>query len=364
MRFSVNKTELQNALGVVLKGVANQNTDPVLAGVLIESLEDKINFRTTNTVLSIQYETLALVEEAGRAVVPCRLLNDIIKSLPDCAVQIEIADGEAHIECDNSSFTIKTIDAEEFPDFPHVEVDQQISIPFELLSSMVRRVSRAVSRDESRKILTGILVSVENGILSLVATDSYRLAVTSHPIEGAEDFSAVISGTFMSDITSLQAEGENVSLALADNQIVVECKGVVFINRRIEGTYPPYKQLQPTGNTMKLEVSTADFTAAVKRAALMGENNSSLKIKGDPDGGFMQISAATLDVGSVVEQVNCSGTGEETEIGFNCSYILDGLASIGSKTLFFETNSSSKPGILRATGDEDFWYLVMPVRIM
>lgn len=364
MKFSINKSELSNALNVVSKGVSSRSTLPVLSGILIEANQDTISLRTTDLTVSIQYEVAALVEEGGKGVVPSKLFSDIIKSLPDVAVHVEVSDEEARISCDSSSFSIRAISPDEFPDFPHVEVDQRISIPFDKFSTMVRRVSKAVSRDESRAILTGILIEVEGGVLRLVSTDSYRLAVTSMPVAPeVEDFSAVIAGIFLSDLSSLSKSGENIVFALSENQIVVEYQNTVFINRRIEGSFPPYKQLIPAGFSMRMEIPTSEFTQAVKRASLMGASGSSMKITADPDGGFVQISATTQDVGSVVETINCSGEGEATEIAFNCSYVLDGLGAIESDTVYLETQSSNRPGILRAVGDEEYWYLVMPVRI-
>lgn len=364
MKFSINKSELLNALTVVSKGISARSTLPVLSGVLIEANEDTISLRTTDLTLSIQYDVAALVEEPGKGVIPGKLFGDIIKSLPDVAIHVTITEEEAHISCDSSSFSIRAIPPEDFPDFPHVEVSQRVSIPFDKLSTMVRRVSKAVSRDESRAILTGILVEVEGGVLRLVGTDSYRLAVTSMPLGAdVEDFSAVIAGTFLSDISSLPKSGDDIVIALSENQIVVDYQNTVFINRRIEGSFPPYKQLIPAGFTMRMEIPTSEFAQAVKRASLLGASGSSMKITADPDGGFVQISATTQDVGSVVETLNCSGEGEATEIAFNCSYVLDGLSAIESDTVYLETQASNRPGILRAVGAEEYWYLVMPVRI-
>ena len=364
MIFSINKGELQNALNIVSKGVSARSTQPVLSGVLIEAGDDTIVMRTTDLEMSIQFEVAALVEEKGKGVVPCKLFGDIIKSLPDYAIRVELGEEEANITCDASSFSIRALTPDEFPEFPHVEASSQIAVPFDKFSSMVRRVSRAVSRDESRPILTGILIEAEGDTLRLVATDSYRLAVTSANVPGAAgDFSAVISGNFLSDLAALPKSGEDIVIAVSDNQIVVDYQNTVFINRRIEGSYPPYRQLIPAGYTMRMEIPTSEFSQAVKRAALMGSSGSSMKVSADPDGGFIQLSATTQDVGSVRETLNCSGEGEATEIAFNCSYVIDGLSAVESDMVYLETQSSNRPGILRAIGGDEYWYLVMPVRI-
>ena len=190
MKFSINRGELQNAISVVLKGVSTRSTLPVLSGILISAEGDKIKLQTTDLEVSIQYSVAALVEEEGRTVVPGKLFSEIVKNLPDAAVHVRAEDEQAFITCDTSSFSIKALNHEDFPGFPAVDVHQRIEIPFAQFSSMVKRVSRVVSRDESRPILTGVLITLEGGLLRMVATDSYRLAVTEAELQNsaADDF--------------------------------------------------------------------------------------------------------------------------------------------------------------------------------
>lgn len=160
MKFSINRTELANALSIVLKGVSTRSTLPVLSGILIEAAGDKIILQATDLELSIQYSVAALVEEEGRTVVPGKLFSEIVKNLPDAAVHVEATDEQAFVTCDTSSFSIRALNAEDFPGFPRVDVHQKIEIPFHQFSTMVKRVSRVVSKDESRAILTGVLITL------------------------------------------------------------------------------------------------------------------------------------------------------------------------------------------------------------
>ena len=232
MKFSINQSEFLNALTIVQKGVSTRTTLPVLAGIYVEAHGDEVTFQTTDLELSIQYTATALVEEEGEIVFPGKLIVDIVKNLPDAAVHVEAADFDAVIKCESSSFSIKCLNAVDFPGFPKVSTEQQIRIPFETFSSMARKVCRVVSKDESRAILTGVLITAEEGVLKMVATDSYRLAVTEAPLEGAEEFNAVVAGTFVSDLAGLPKTGEDIMLALAENQIIVSYHGTVFVNRR------------------------------------------------------------------------------------------------------------------------------------
>ncbi len=365
MKFSINKSELQNAISIVLKGVSTRSTLPVLSGILIEATGDKIILQATDLELSIQYSAAALVEEDGKAVLPGKLFSDIVKNLPDASVHVEAQDERAFITCDTSSFSLKALNYEDFPGFPSVDVHQRIEIPFTQFAAMVKRVSRVVSKDASRAILTGVLVTLEAGQLRMVATDSYRLAVTEAPMPDAtaDEFQAVIAGSFLSEIASLPKTESPVTIALADNQILVTCEDTVFINRRIEGNFPNYKQLIPESYVTRALIDVDRIVAGVKRASLLGSSTSPVKLDLNMASQTVQISAASQDVGSAQETLPCEIEGEDVEIAFNYSYVLEGLSSVAGDKVYLEVQSSLKPGIFRAVAPENYLYLVMPVRV-
>lgn len=365
MKFSISKAELQNAISIVLKGVSTRSTLPVLSGILLDAHDDRLVMQATDLELSIQYSVAALVEEEGKTVVPGKLFSEIVKSLADAAVHVEAHDEQAYITCDTSSFSIKVLNYEDFPGFPSVEARQHIEVPFAQFSSMVKRVSRVVSRDESRAILTGVLITLEGGQLRMVATDSYRLAVTEAalPDATADEFQAVIAGSFLSEIASLPKTASPVSIALADNQIVVTCEDTVFINRRIEGNFPNYKQLLPDTYVTRATLEVDRLVAGVKRASLLGSSTSPVRFDLNGASQTIQISAASQDVGSAQETLACEVEGEDVEIAFNYSYVLEGLAAVSGDEVYLEAQSSVKPGIFRALPPENYLYLVMPVRI-
>lgn len=364
MKFSINQSELQTALNTVQKGVSTRSTLPVLSGILVSARADEVTFQTTNLELSIQYTCAALVEEEGKAVLPGKLICDIVKNLPDAAVHLTTTDLETTITCDNSSYSIKGLEPQDFPAFPEVATDQQIRIPFETFSQMAKHVSHFVSRDESRAILTGVLVSVEDGMLKMVATDSYRLALTEKQIDtGAEDFNAVISGSFISEVAGLPKSSEDITLALAENQIVVSYLGTVFVNRRIEGKYVNYKQLLPDSCDTRVVTNLSSLVSAVKRVALLDQSGSPIKISANVDSQTLQLSAVAQDVGSAMETIPAEITGNDVEIAFNSSYVIEGLNSTKSETIALEIQNSMKPGIFKNDKDFNYTYLVMPVRL-
>ncbi|MEG1623674.1 MAG: DNA polymerase III subunit beta [Raoultibacter sp.] len=365
MKFSINQTEFQTALTIVLKGVASRSTLPILSGVFFKAYGDTLTLQTTDLKLSVQYQVAALIEIEGETVVPAKLLSEIVKNLPDAAVHLETSDDSVSLLCEAASFSLKTLQAQDFPAFPEVKVQQKIAIPFPQFCSMIKRVARVVSRDESRAVLTGILITNDSGHLKMVATDSYRLAITEADIPEieAEEFEAVISGAFLQDITALKKTEETIQLALSENQIVITYQDTVFINRRIEGNYPNYKQLLPAHFATRIEFNTHQLTDAVRRTSLLSNTTSPVRLDINHASQTAQLSTVTQDVGAAQELISCGVEGEDVEIAFNFAYVLDGLNAVGTEKVYLETQSSLKPGILKSDTTENFLYLIMPVRI-
>lgn len=365
MKFSINKTELASAVSIVLKGVSTRSTLPVLSGILLHTHKDTLTLQTTDLELSIKYSVPALVEEEGKTVIPGKLFSDIVKSMPDAAIQVKSAEDHVILSCDNSSFSIKVMNAEDFPSFPEVAVSQQLIIPFELFSSMIKKVVRTVSRDESRPILMGVLISLDQEILRMVSTDSYRLAITEAALPEchADGFQAVIGGIFLSEIASLPRYSGNITIGLAENQIVITCGDTIFINRRIEGNFPNYRQLLPESYNMRATINVDSLVAAVKRASILGSSSTPVKLDFNIASQTVQLSSIAQDVGSAQESIEADIVGENVVIAFNYSYVLDGLSVIGTDNVHVELQSELKPGIFRSEESENFLYLVMPVRI-
>ncbi len=364
MKLSINQSELQQALTTVSKGTASRATLPILSGILFKASGDSLVLEGTNLDLSIRCTANALIEEEGMAVIPAKLIVDVIKSLPDAAIHIEADDESAQIICDSTSFSLKTMAAQDFPGFPTVAEDQSIDIPFDLFSSMVKRVAKVVSRDESRAILTGVLLHAEDGIVKMVATDSYRLAVTETDVEGInEPFEVVVGGSFLQDVASLPAAGATISVAAAENQIIITCQNTTFVNRRIEGNYPNYQQLLPDSYTTRACFDTVQLADAVKRTSLLSNRTAPVRLDVNGESQTIQLSTTSQDIGAAHETLGATIEGEDTEIAFNFAYVLEGLASVETAKVFLELQGSMKPGIFRAEDKERYLYLIMPVRL-
>ena len=364
MKVSINQSALSETLSIVQKGVSARSTLPILAGIYIETQGEELVFQSTDLELSIRCAIPALVEEAGRAVIPGKILGDIVKNLPDAAVHIQTDDVQAMIACDQSSFSIRCMDPIDFPLFPSLQEDQSVQLPFDDFARMAKKVFRVVSKDETRAILTGVLLEVAGGTMRMVATDSYRLAVAESPCPVSEsDFSAVLAGSFIADLAALPRTGGDIRIGLAENQVVVSYGETTFVNRRIEGNYPNYRQLLPASSSTVCTVDRQMLLAAVRRASLLGKSGSRIRFAIDSVTHTIQLSSTTQEVGSTQETVRCQVEGSDIEIGFNSYYVSEGLAAMESSEITFELQASVKPGIFRGTGEENYLYLIMPVKM-
>lgn len=365
MKISIARSELLEALSTVSKGMSARSTLPILSGVLIDAEAEGIRLQATDLEISIRHTAPALIEQPGQIVIPGKLLMDIVRSLPEAAVTIETEGETAHIRCQHSSFTVKTLKPSDFPKFPEVQVDKSITLSSSTLVSMVKQVSKAVSRDETRAILTGILLIIEGPSIKMVATDSYRLAVREVILEtsAGEDVEVVIPGKALEEVTRLGSDAEKVILGISENQIVFEFGNTIFVTRRIEGTFPNYKQLIPKESETTAVVTAEELTAAVKRVSLMALHNTPLRISVNVEDQTLSLSAATQDVGDASEDLMVKTEGKDVEIAFNHAFLMDGLNSIGTDSVRLEVQSALKPGLLKSVEQEGFLYLLMPVRL-
>ena len=365
MKITIARSELLNSLSIVGKGMSARSTLPILSGILFSASDGSLLMQATDLEISVRNTSPALVENEGQVVLPGKLLTDIVRSLPEAAVTIETEGEVALVRCQQSSFTVKILNHADFPKFPEVSVDKKVILASGTLTSMVRQVSRAVSRDETRATLTGVLLVIDGPTVKMVATDSYRLAVRELVLEAVagEDVEVVIPGKALEEVSKLLGENEEISLGVSDNQIVFEFGTTTFVTRRIEGTFPNYKQLIPKETETSATVSAEEFTAAVKRVSLMALHNTPLKINISVADQTLSLSATTQDVGDASEDLLVKAEGPDVEIAFNHAFLMDGLSSATAETLRLEVQSALKPGVLRTVGDEGFLYLLMPVRV-
>ncbi len=364
MRFSISKNDLVNALTIVSKGRSGRSTLTILSGIYVQVLNGSVVLRATDLEISVTHQTEALVQEEGETVVPGKHFLDIVKSLPDAAIECYTQGSLFNIVCMNSKFSLGTMEAQDFPAFPAVAINSRVSLDSNTLSTMVKKVSKAVARDESHLVLTGINMTIESGSLKMVATDSYRLAVAEARVdESIEDFSLLIPGSTFDEVCRLIPAGETLTIGYSDNQIVFSFGSSTFITRRLEGNYPNYKQIIPSEKSITAIINNKELSDAIKRASLVVQEYKQVSLLFSVEEQKLTISSKAADFGGAVETLEANIEGEDIEIGFNFQYVMDGLSAMDTENVIFEASKPLRPGVFKADGGDNFFYLSMPVKL-
>jgi DNA polymerase III subunit beta len=357
------RDELAQRLAIVGRAVSTRGAVQILSGILLRAEAGGLHLAATDMELSLRSSLDAEVEGEGAVVVSGRLLLELSRLLPESEVQIEhrADEGMVQLTCGAASYRLHTYSAEDFPRLPDVAAAGMFSVDRESLLDTVGRVARSASRDESRPVLTGILVRFEAGKLVMAATDSYRLSVKETPISGdAPELEAIIPARALAELGRIAQTGSVLELAVHENQVIFGADGVWLTTRRIDGQFPNYRQLLPDAFEHVLTLPRAELLDVVRRTAVMAQRNSPLRLRFSE--GELTVSAQTQEVGEASESLPVAYTGEPLEIGFNAEFLRDGVESVSADELQLKLISPLRPGLIQAEGDE-FWYLIMPIRL-
>jgi DNA polymerase-3 subunit beta len=363
LRITVSKDELASRLATVARGVSTRTAVLVLGGIQLRAEENQLHLAATDMEVSLRTALDAQVSDEGTVVVPGRLLLDISRSLPDSDVTIEHRPEEAVVVVTSgpATYRLHTYSAEDFPRLPDVDASTLHAIDRDALVETIARVGRSASRDESRPVLTGILVRFEPGKIVMAATDSYRLAVKETPVEGTlPDLEAIIPARALQELARIASGADEVQLGMQENHVVFGADGTWLTTRRIDGQFPNYRQLLPEQFEHEVVLPRDEALEVVRRVSLMAQRNSPLRLRFAD--GELTVSAITQDVGEAREALPAPYTGDAMEIGFNAEFLRDGLESVEADSIKFKLISPLRPAVLEGEAD-DYVYLIMPIRL-
>ena len=366
MRFEISRERFLAHLAIAARGVSTRSAIQTLAGVLIRAEGDGVELQATDMELGVRVQVEAAPEREGEAVVPARLLLDVVRSLPQDALTLEHRAGEQDVELVSGSarFHLRTLPPEDFPPLPGAGADAAVRVPTAAFVETIGRVARAASRDETRPHLTGVLVSASERELRMVATDSYRLSVKETPLERALErpLEVNVPARTLQEVSRIAAGGpEEIAIAALDNQVVFSVGSVTLSSRLVEGRFPNYRQLLPEAYEHELRLSGNELLDVVRRISLLAQKNAPLRLRFDA--GTLEVSAQTPEVGEATESLPVPFEGEPIEIGFNPDFLRDGLESAESDELVLKLISPLRPGLIQSGDDGGFMYLVMPIRL-
>src|SRR3954454_23611470 len=363
MKVVCQRDELTQRLGVVARAVSTRASVQILSGVLLRAEAGRLHLAATDMELSLRSSLEAQVEGDGAVVVPGRLLVDLVRLLPDSEVTIEHRADEnvVRITSGPSSSSLHTYAAEDFPRLPDLDAVGTFTVDRESLLETVARVARSASRDESRPVLTGILVRFEAGKIVMAATDSYRLSVKETPLEGdVPELEAIIPARALGELARIAQGGDTVELGVHENQVVFAAEDVWLTTRRIDGQFPNYKQLLPETFEHELTLPRGELLDVVRRVGVMVQRTSPIQLRFAE--GELTVFARTQDVGEAKESIPVQFSGEAMDIGFNAEFLREGIESMTADDLRMKLISPLRTAVLQG-GEDDPTYLIMPIRL-
>ena len=366
MKFSCEKALLQAAISTTSRAVSPKSYIPALEGILLEAGSD---LRLTGYNLETGIRTIvpADIREEGTLVLGARLFGEIIRKLPDDIVTFQAENYMVNIKCGMSEFNILGTDPEEFPELPTVEYQNSLILPQSKLKAMISQTLFAVSDNESRPIHTGSLFEVDGNGLTIVSVDGYRLALRHEAIdkkEGAETFSFVVPGAALSEVEKICSDvDEPASVTQGARHVMFKVGDTMLVSRRLEGEFLAYRQAIPRNNTIHVEGDTRALLSSIDRVSLIISDKLKSPLRCVFDSNLLKISTKTA-IGDAYDECPLSGDGGGLEIGFNNKYLMDALKAAPADKVRLELTTGVSPCVILPTeGEENFLYMVLPVRL-
>jgi DNA polymerase III subunit beta len=373
MRAVCNTETFGKKLALVSRGVSARSTIQLLGGILLEAGDGVVRLSATDMEISVQTSSPAEVEEEGRVVIPARIFNDIVRSLPGGSFSLEHDDsgGTVRLATGENEYRIRAYAADDFPQLPGFDAEAAFRMSGDLLVETVEKVSRSYSRDETRPVLTGILISFEENRVRMVTTDSYRLSIKETELattafEGSRE--AIIPARAMQEVARIfGSEGEDeVEVSLSENQALFRIGDVLFGTRLIDGNFPEYRRLLPTTFEREISVNREDLMGTLRRVNLFAQRQTPpVPVSLSFSSGSVEVIVRNGEVGEAHERLPATSE-DDFLISFNPGYLLDGVSAIDTEKVVFKLNEALKPGLIvpGVDGEEepDFLYLIMPMR--
>ena len=366
MKFSCEKALLQAAISTTSRAVSPKSSIPALEGILLEAGSD---LRLTGYNLETGIRTIvpADIREEGTLVLGARLFGEIVRKLPDDIVTFQSENYMVNNKCGMSEFNILGTDPEEFPELPTVEYQNSLILPQSRLKAMISQTLFAVSDNESRPIHTGSLFEVDSEGLTIVSVDGYRLALRHESIdkkEGAETFSFVVPGAALSEVEKICSDvDEPASVTQGARHVMFKVGDTMLVSRRLEGEFLAYRQAIPRNNTIHVEGDTRALLSSIDRVSLIISDKLKSPLRCVFDSNLLKISTKTA-IGDAYDECPLSGDGGGLEIGFNNKYLMDALKAAPADKVRLELTTGVSPCVILPTeGEENFLYMVLPVRL-
>lgn len=363
MKFRCEREALEKALAIAGRAVSSRGGAlPVLSGVHLQLIGDRLQLTGSDLDLTISVGMDVAGESDGVTVLPAKLAADIVRAVADGKVEFGVADDEAQISAGRSEFSLRVIPADEFPKIASPSADA-VELDASAFKDALRQVIPAASSDDSRPILTGVLMAAEQSGLRLVATDSYRLSVRDLPGSTvlASEQSVLVPSRSLNELARVLGDSTELTLRLGEKDATFDVGDIQVTTRLIEGDFPNYRGLIPDNHPNMLTVGREALLDAVRRVRLLAQEATPVRLIMKQNA--LELVAVTQDVGQAHETLDAGYDGDELTVAFNPEYLLNGIEVTTGDEITLQTVDALKPALVRSVGDDDFVYLLMPVRV-
>ncbi len=369
MNFTCEKDKILKAINSVVKGVASKTTMPILEGILIQTNDNEIKLTTYDLEIGIEYVIESQVTEQGSTVVNAIMFSEIIRKLPDTEINFKINENNLLvIECEGSLYKLATMNPEEFPELPKIDIENSVELEQRTLKNMIRKTIFAVSNEENRPIFTGCLFEVINNKINVVAIDGFRLGwVSNYLSKQYNDFTAVIPGKTLNEVNKIVTDSfEIIKIGVSKNQALFEMENCKIVTRLLDGEFLNYSSVVPKTWETRIRVNKNIFQNCFERISLISassiEKEKKYPVKINIDIGKVTISC-TNQTGDAKEEMYIATEGKNLEIGVNPKYFLDALKAIDDEEVFVDFGTSISPCVIRPIEDENYTYMILPIRM-
>lgn len=363
MKFRCEREILADALTTAGRAATSRSgTLPVLSGVRLDVKGGELTVTGTDLELTIRLSIPVHSDRDGSAVVPARLVGEIVKALPAGAVEVSISDDDMSISAGRSQFSVRPLSLSDYP--TQVEPDATpVTLSSQQVGEALRQVVRAASTDDARAVLTGVLMASDDDGLKMVATDSYRLAVRDLPQSSmlAAGQKVLVPGRALTELQRVLSADAELSVRLGAREAVFEAGGTRLTTRLIEGEYPNYRNLLPSSYPNRLTVGRDALLEALRRVKILAQDSTPVRLA--LGGDTVRLTAITQDVGNAHEEIDAVYEGTEMTVAFNPDYLASGVEAVEGDEVTLSTLDPMKPAVLRGVGHDDYLYLLMPVRV-
>ena len=364
MEVVLDRDAFPKGLQMVQNIVEPRQTLPILANVLLEAEGEGVRMTATDLEVGARVTVPAKVGTKGSITVSARKLAEIVKELPAAAVELKVTDNVmVRLRCGGATYRLVGLAPDDFPPVVPAAPQSWVTIEAKVLRDMLTQTSFAVSHDETRYALNGVLFAFQGKDVRMVATDGHRLALSMRSLgQAIPNATGIVPRKAVSEIMRVLGAGEEVQLAITENQFVLQMPNFVMTARLIEGQFPNYDAVIPRSHPGRLAAAKSSLSAALRRVAVMAEErNKPVKLAISP--ASLKVTASSPELGEAEEILEVEYAGEEIVIGFNSRYLLEAMGALEKDKVVFEIKDAQSPGVIKSVEDEGYCCVIMPMRI-